>query len=93
MNFLDLLNKVARQARPAHNEYNDIDDVNVKFTDTDVDSLDNMMIVMFFAIIYDISDEVAKDFHPETPKVLEDFINAHKKRDPESIDAALEMIK
>ena len=93
MNFLDLLNAVAREAKPAHQNFNPIDDVNTKFADTDIDSLDNMMIVMYFAIIHEISDEVSKDFHPETPKQLEDFVNANKTKTPESIEAALEMIK
>lgn len=93
MNFLQLLNAVARVAKPAHRDLAPIDDMDVKFTETDIDSLDGMMVVMYFAIIHDIEDDLVKDFHPETPQQLHDFIEQHKKRDPESIEAALEMIK
>lgn len=93
MNFLELLNGVARVAKPAHLDLAPIDDMDVKFTETEIDSLDGMMVVMYFAIIYDIPDDLVKDFHPETPQELCNFIAANKKRDPESINAALEMIK
>lgn len=93
MNFLQLLNAVARVAKPAHRDLAPITDMDVKFTETDIDSLDGLMVVMYFAIIYDIEDDLVKDFHPETPQELCNFIAIHKKRDPESIEAALEMIK
>jgi acyl carrier protein len=93
MNFLDLLNKVAREARPAHHQLSPIDAMDVKFTDTEIDSLDGMMIVMYFAIIYDIPDDVSKDFHPETPQQLLDFVEQNKARTPASIEEAIGMIK
>ena len=63
------------------------------FTETEIDSLDGLMIVMYMAIIYDIHDDLVKDFHPETPQQLFDFLQEHKKRDPVSIEEAQEMIK
>jgi acyl carrier protein len=93
MNFIDLFNQVARAARPAHNSYAPLDSLDTKLVETDIDSLDGMMIVMYFAIIYDISDDLAKDFHPETPQELLDFLQTHKKREPASVEEALEMIK
>ena len=49
--------------------------------------------VMYIAIIYDIPDDVAKDFTPTTPQELLDFVEQYKRRDPESVEAAKEMIK
>ena len=93
MNFLDLLNAVARVAKPAHTEYSNLITLDVQFKDTDIDSLDGLLILMYMCMIYDIDDSVAKEFHPATPQELYDFVEKYKKRDPESIDAALEMIK
>ncbi len=93
MNFLELLNKVGRVAKPAHLDLAPITEMDIKFTETDIDSLDGLMVVMYFSIIYDIEDDLVKDFHPQTPQELFDFIEVHKKRDPESIEAAMEMIK
>jgi hypothetical protein len=93
MNFLDLLNQVARVAKPAHTSFTSLTSMDVQFKDTDIDSLDGLLILMYMCMIYDISDSVAKEFHPATPQELYDFIEAHKTRDPESIESALEMIK
>jgi hypothetical protein len=93
MNFLDLLNMVAREARPAFRDLSPMASMDTPFTETEIDSLDGLMIVMYMAIIYDIHDDLVKDFHPETPQQLFDFLQEHKKRDPVSIEEAQEMIK
>lgn len=93
MNFLDLLNAVARVAKPLHQDFKPIESLDTPFKDTDIDSLDGLLILMYMCMIYDISDDVAKDFHPETPQQLLDFVQKYKTRDPESIDAAVEMCK
>jgi acyl carrier protein len=93
MNFLDLLNAVTRQARPAHRDFKPMDSMDLPFTETEVDSLDSMMIVMYLAIIYGITDDECKDFHPKTPRELLEFIEHMKSRDPASIEEAMEMIK
>lgn len=93
MNFLDLLNAVARVAKPAHQDLRPIDNVDTPFTDTDIDSLDGMMIVMYFSIIYGIPDEEVKEFHPKTPKELKEFVVFNHRSTPASIEEAMEMIK
>ena len=93
MDFLELLNKVARVARPAHHEFIPIERMDERFEETCFDSLDMLMIGMFMAMIYDIADEVAKEFQPETVQELYDFIQLHKTRDPVSMEWALEQIK
>jgi acyl carrier protein len=93
MNFIELLNKVARVARPAHHEFVPIEQMDEKFEETCFDSLDMLMIGMFMGMIYDIDDEISKEFQPETVDELYDFIQLHKTRDPESMEWALEQIK
>jgi len=93
MNFIELLNKVARVARPAHHEFVPIESMDEKFEETCFDSLDMLMIGMYMGMIYDIDDEISKEFQPETVDELYDFIQLHKTRDPESMEWALEQIK
>jgi len=93
MNKLELLNKVARVAKPAHHDLVPLEDVNTLFTETQIDSLDGIMIVMYMAIIYGIPDEIGKDFTPTTPQELFDFVEQHKTIEPESIEQAMELIK
>jgi acyl carrier protein len=93
MDFLELLNKVARVARPAHHEYIPMESMGDKFENSGLDSLDVLMIVMYMAMIYDIDDEASKEIQPETPEELFQAVNKLKRRDPESIKSALEMIQ
>lgn len=89
MNFLDLLNRVARLAKPAHQDLTPIDSMETPFKDTEIDSLDGMMIVMYMAIIYGVSDDDSKDFTPTTPQELFDFVEQYKTKTPESIEQAI----
>lgn len=93
IDFLELLNKVARVARPAHHEFMPIQSMDERFEDGCLDSLDMLMVAMYMAEIYGIDDEVAKELRPETVQEMFDLIAEHKTQDPESIDAALELIK
>lgn len=93
MNFIELLNKVARVARPAHHEFIPIESMDEKFEETCFDSLDMLMIGMYMGMIYDVPDEISKEFQPETVQQLYDFVQLHKVRNPESIEWALEQIK
>ena len=93
IDFLELLNKVARVARPAHHEFVPITDMNLKFTESCLDSLDMLMVGMYMSEIYDIEDAIAKELRPETPAQMLEEIVKYKKRDPESVEAAVEMIK
>lgn len=93
MNFLDLLNAVARVARPAHHEFVPITSMDEKFEESCFDSMDMMMIGMYMAMIYNIDDDIAKDLRPETPAQMLAEIEQHKTQDPESIESAMELIK
>jgi hypothetical protein len=93
MQFLDLLNAVARVARPAHHEFVPITSMDEPFTESCFDSMDMLMIAMYMATIYNIDDEIAKELRPETPAQMLAEIEAHKTQEPESIEAAMEMIK
>ena len=93
MNFLELLNRVARVAKPKHHNLTSLDSMEERFENTDIDSLDGMLIVMYMSEIYGVADEVSKDFNPQTPQELYDFIQQHKTIEPESVEAAMEKVK
>jgi len=93
MNKLELLNQVARVAKPIHNDLKPLESMDTPFTETEIDSLDGILIVMYMSEIYGIADEVGKEFTPTTPQELFDFIEQHKTTEPKSLEAALEIIK
>jgi acyl carrier protein len=93
VDFLELLNMAARVARPAHHSFEPIDSMDAKFVDTCLDSLDMLMVGMYMAEIYDIDDAIAKTLNPESVQEMYDQIQVHKKRDPESVQWAKDLIK
>jgi len=93
IDYIELFNKVGRAARPAHHEFVPVTSMEDKFVESCFDSLDMLMIVMYMSEIYDIDDEIAKEMHAETMQEMYDLIQQHKKRDPESMEWAMEVIK
>lgn len=93
INFIELFNKVARVARPAHHEFVPIQSMEERFEDGSLDSLDMLMVAMYMSELYGIDDEVAKELKPETVQEMFDLIMLHKTKEPESIEAAMKEIK
>lgn len=93
MNFLDLLNQVARFAKPINQAFSPIEKLETNFVDTDIDSLDGLMVVMYISLIYGIDDNHCKDFSPKSPKELLEFVDKFKTCEPSAIQEAMEIIK
>jgi hypothetical protein len=93
IDFIELLNKVARVARPAHHEFVPIQSMEERFEESCLDSLDMLMVAMYMSELYGIDDEVAKELRPETVQEMLDLIVLHKTKEPESIEAAMKEIK
>ena len=92
IDFLNLFNLIAKQAKP-HFEENAVIDETQSFRDTELDSLDMLMICMYFSIVYGIDDDTAKSMSPINVFELKEFVMANKTQEPSSIEEALEMIK
>ena len=89
MNFLYLFNQVARVARPAHLDFTPLESLEQQIKETELDSLDTMVLCMYMAELYGISEETSKDMLPETPQQLLDFLVIHKTKEPESVEQAM----
>lgn len=83
MDFLELFNAVAKAVRPAYQDYTPVTDLDIALTETGLDSMDGLMMGIYFADIYGISDEIAKEMRPTTPREFMDFIEKHKTKTPE----------
>ena len=93
MDFLDLFNKVARFAKPAHSDFTPLDSFRTPFTETELDSMDMLIVAMYFSEIYGISDEDSKTLMPKTVAEMQELILALKTKVPESVEAAMGSIK
>lgn len=93
MDQLELFHAVARVAKPAHLSYTPIFSLETSFVDGGLDSLDVLLICVYFSELYGIDAEVAKTMLPTTPKEIFDFVEIHKTKEPSSVAEAVEQIK
>ena len=93
IDFIDLFNRIARIARPSHHAFAPLETMDERFEDSDLDSLDMLMISIYFSDVYGIDEKVAKEMQPETLQQLYDLVQLHKTKDPVSVEEAVGWIK
>jgi acyl carrier protein len=93
MNFLELLNAVAKLARPIHFETVSIIEMETPFQEIGIDSLDGLVMMMYLTELYGIEEEVCKEWSPKTPQEMYDLLMTHKTREPASVEEAMEQCK
>jgi hypothetical protein len=89
MDHLELFNRLARMARPAHAEYTPIDSLDLPLPETGLDSMDGLMLSVFYADIYGLPDSVSKELSFTTPAELIAEVLKHKTKEPISVDDAV----
>jgi len=88
--FIELLNEVAKKARPFNSEVRRIDSMEMILKETGLDSLDMLMCVVYLCEIYDVEDEKSKEMLGTTPQELLDFLKEWGRRQPVDIAQARE---
>lgn len=86
--FIQLLNDVAKKARPFNSEVRHIDSMEMILKDTGLDSLDMLMCTVFLCEIYDVENEKSKEMLGETPQDLLNFLNEWARRKPANYEEA-----
>ena len=93
MNFLEIFNYVAKVARPAHAKVAIADKMDDQFADIGLDSLDGLVMLMYFDELYGIADEVSKEWTPASVQELHDLVMANKTKEPASMEEVAEVCK
>ena len=94
INFLELFNMVSQVSRPAHAKEAPATTMEDKLADIGIDSLDGLIMTMYFCELYGIpEDDETKDWHPTSVQEVFDYLIKRKTQEPESIEAAKEAIK
>jgi hypothetical protein len=91
--FIELLNSVARIAKPFDNGYKDVTALSDKLVDSGLDSLDLLLTSVYLCDIFNIDEEKGKQFQPITVQDVYDFLMANKTQTPSSVEEALKGIK
>lgn len=92
--FLKLLSATIRVAKPFHSEtIKDIEDIDIKFVDTVLDSLDMLMIGIYLSETFGVPEEIAKEMKPTTPREMYEFLQKHKTKEVTDVDKAIAELK
>jgi acyl carrier protein len=88
--FIQLLNEVAKKARPFNSEVRHIDSMDMILRETGLDSLDMLMCTVYLCEIYDVEDEKSKEMVGQTPQDLFNFLAEWGRRQPANLEQARE---
>lgn len=91
MDNLELLNAVLKVAKPI--DFKPLDRLDVKFKDTDVDSLDVLILTAYLCELYGIEEEASKKISPSSPQEIFGFLEKYKTKEPSSIEEAVRFIQ
>lgn len=93
MDKLELFNRVAFLVKQdAVTKYIAIESLDVPWANTNLDSLDAIMMCVYLSEIYGVEEETSKQFEFTTPKELMDLLDANKTKEPVSIEEAIGVI-
>jgi acyl carrier protein len=94
INFIELFNMVSQVSRPAHAKEAPATSMEDKLADIGIDSLDGLIMTMYFCELYGIpEDDETKEWHPTSVQEVFDYLMKRKTQEPESVAAAKEAIK
>lgn len=90
MDFLELFNAVTKIAKPTN--FVAVESKEKPFRETNIDSLDLLMVTVFMCELYGISEEIGKGLKPTNVTDIETFVTQHATKHPASVKEAVESI-
>jgi acyl carrier protein len=93
--LLKLFNGVLKIAKPIATDSTFPKSLDDLFAELDIDSLDFLLLGVYMGEIFGVPEEVMKEKRPEIKSVSDffEFVQKHKTKDVESVDAVLETVK
>ena len=88
--FIELLNQVAKKAKPFNSELLPIESMDMDLKETGLDSLDMLMCTVYLCEIFDVEDEKSKEMVGATPQDLLNFLKEWGRRQPADLAQAKE---
>ena len=93
MDFLELVHEIGKLAKPMHQDTLERPDWDTPFDQIGFDSLDLLLVGLYICDAYGIPEEIGKTMQVKNCTELKAFVDQHKTREPESLEAALERVK
>jgi acyl carrier protein len=92
MDKLELFNAIVRKTRPTSFEEIKADSLDDTFADVGLDSLDTIMVCIYFSEVYGVPEEIAKELQPQNVGDCFTLYQKHATKNPETIEQAIKNI-
>jgi len=93
MDYLHLFNEVIKVATPLNSNKATATSLDQLLIETGLDSLDLLMVTIYLAEIYGVSEEIAKQVQAKTVSELINYMHFNRTKEPVSVEEAIEGIQ
>lgn len=93
LNFVELFNRVVDLAKPVSAAGSHASSLEDKFVDLGIDSLDTIMLSIYFGDIFGVEEATMKEMQVRTLGDLKAFLEQHATRNPQTMEEALENVQ
>jgi hypothetical protein len=93
MDRVQLFNEIVRASRAIGVPSTDATSLDQKLSEVNLDSLDTLLVSIYYCDVYGISEEKAKKLQPKTLMEIYEFIDQNKTREPKTMEEALKKIR
>jgi acyl carrier protein len=92
MDKLELFNAVIRVTRPASDDSVKANSLDESFQEIGIDSMDVIMMSIYFSDIYGVDEEIAKTLLPQNPRQFFEMYESIATKHPQSVEEAIKSI-
>lgn len=93
LDFIELFNRIIDLAKPVSSEDSHASSLEDELKNLGIDSLDTIMLSIYFGDVYGIEEETMKQMQVQTLRDLKAFLEEHATRKPETLEEALENVQ
>lgn len=93
MDYLHLFNEVIKVATPLNSNKAQATALDQPLAETGLDSLDLLMVSIYLAEIFGVSEEIAKQVQAKTAGDLVNYMHFNRTKEPNSVEEAIKGIQ
>jgi acyl carrier protein len=93
MDYLHLFNEIIKVATPLNTSKAKATSLDQPLADTGLDSLDLLMVSIYLAEIFGVSEEIAKEVKAKTVSDLINYMHFNRSKEPASVEEAIKAIQ
>lgn len=95
MDHLQLFNEIIKLATPLNSNKAEATSLDQKLVDTGLDSLDLLMVSVYLAEVFDVSEEIAKNVGNSAQTVgdMVNYMHFYRRKDVNNVEEAIKSIQ